>query len=245
VLDRTLASQTDDVPANQFAKWTVNEVTAQLAGAVSVSLLPAGTSTCDVVQRGAAVGSTCGITGIVLEPGSTGTVTVRLGITALEVIRARRDELTAIGDVDGDGDLDFDDNCPYVFNPDQENANAEDEGDDPVGDACSINDAANDTDDDGVADASDNCVYIHNEGQENATRDDGFADGVGDACQQRVLVTLPGGGLVIERTADFTISDQRVTILQIDFKTKDSLVNCDVDFTSCEIDDTVVALTVL
>jgi len=58
------------------------------------------------------------------------------------------------GDSDGDGIPDGEDNCPFVFNPDQA-----------------------DMDGDGVGDACDNCVTVVNPDQ---TDTDG--DGVGDAC---------------------------------------------------------------
>src|SRR5206468_6083055 len=54
-----------------------------------------------------------------------------------------------------DGIPDSQDNCPTVFNPNQQ-----------------------DTDGDGIGDACDNCPSIPNPGQE-----DSDADGIGDACE--------------------------------------------------------------
>ncbi len=58
-------------------------------------------------------------------------------------------------DSDGDGIYNDEDNCRYVYNPDQE-----------------------DSDEDGVGDACDNCPDIFNPGQEDSDE-----DGVGDACE--------------------------------------------------------------
>jgi hypothetical protein len=70
-----------------------------------------------------------------------------------------------------------DDNCPLVYNPDQEDADGDD-----VGDSC---DTCTDTDSDGYGDLGfpantcdlDNCPSVYNPGQEDA---DG--DNIGDSC---------------------------------------------------------------
>lgn len=70
-------------------------------------------------------------------------------------------------DADGDGIPDADDNCPDVFNPNQD-----DNDGDGAGDACD-----DDDDNDGIPDADDNCKLTPNPGQEN-----GDGDAFGDAC---------------------------------------------------------------
>lgn len=82
-------------------------------------------------------------------------------------------------DPDGDGYCNFDaptdgpsdcaeqDNCPLVYNPDQDNIDGDDRGD-----ACD-----DDDDNDGVADAEDNCPAVPNGDQPDADN-----DGLGDAC---------------------------------------------------------------
>jgi len=89
-------------------------------------------------------------------------------LSPLDVI-TNRGTFVATGGVDGDGDgiADGDDNCPFVPNPGQEDANG-----DGVGDICE-----GDQDSDGVDDNVDNCPINPNFDQSDA---DG--DGLGDAC---------------------------------------------------------------
>jgi hypothetical protein len=80
-------------------------------------------------------------------------------------------------DFDDDGHDDGPDNCPFVANPAQENADG-----DAAGDACDncltqVNDDQADADDDRVGNVCDNCVKAPNRFQWDT---DG--DGAGDAC---------------------------------------------------------------
>ena len=83
-------------------------------------------------------------------------------------------------DIDGDGVTDSADNCPNVFNSDQNDID-----EDGVGDVCdNCLDLANqdqaDRDSDGYGDVCDNCIYASNSDQADC---DG--DGLGDMCDQR------------------------------------------------------------
>ncbi|HQC50852.1 MAG: Thrombospondin type 3 repeat protein [bacterium ADurb.Bin270] len=96
----------------------------------------------------------------------------------------------ACEDSDGDGVLDYIDNCKAVPNPNQDPGYCHDtdnDGFDDAADNCPTvyNPTQNDSDGDGVGDACDNCILIYNPDQA-----DSDGDKVGDACPP----SLSGGG---------------------------------------------------
>ena len=111
----------------------------------------------------------------------------------------------ARNDMDADGIEDSLDNCPFVANPEQADADADHQGD--ACDSCPTSRPTRDRDNDGIDDACDPCPIggPHDEdldgfvdacdacpGVPNADQSDGDADGVGDACD-------PATGEVNER----------------------------------------------
>lgn len=97
------------------------------------------------------------------------TLCLGLSVISLSVMAA---------DDDGDG---FDDatvdNCPAIYNPNQEDTDGDNDGD-----ACDTDD-----DGDGVLDSADNCTLIANPSQE-----DSDGDGIGDACDPDVTSCAVG-----------------------------------------------------
>ncbi len=90
-------------------------------------------------------------------------------------------------DADGDGICDQDDNCPYNYNPAQEDLDA-----DSVGDSCDncidvYNPGQEDVDADSVGDSCDNCINVYNPDQEDID-----SDSVGDSCDNCPTIYNPG-----------------------------------------------------
>ncbi len=108
-----------------------------------------------------------------------------------EVVELPCGETPDCGTIDSDGDKIFDDcdNCPDVFNPNQEPCElvqgacgVSDMDNDGTYDACDncpnvYNKNQNDEDNDGVGNACDNCTAVYNPSQV-----DSDGDGIGDAC---------------------------------------------------------------
>jgi photosystem II stability/assembly factor-like uncharacterized protein len=89
-------------------------------------------------------------------------------------------------DSDNDGIADVCDNCPSVYNPDQEDMDS-----DAFGDSCDnclarFNPDQEDVDDDLVGDSCDNCMTRANPQQENADE-----DVLGDSCDNCIFVANP------------------------------------------------------
>ena len=122
------------------------------------------------------------------------------------------------GDVDGDGIIDVNDNCPEDINPDQADADA-----DGTGDAC---DVCTDTDGDGYGDPNypqntcddDNCPEVYNPDQALVERGDINCDGEIQtldvlAVVNHILNTVPLAGGPLER-ADCN-GDGQVNVLDV------------------------------
>jgi hypothetical protein len=89
-------------------------------------------------------------------------------------------------DADGDGIYDNDDNCPFAYNPNQENHDGDD-----LGDSCDncilvTNPDQGDFDGDKVGDGCDNCIYVSNPDQENSD-----SDTLGNSCDNCIYVANP------------------------------------------------------
>lgn len=150
----------------------------------------------------------CGAAKLACVSGDTGGVTLAQMKTAIEAtyplffcgtpdlepscVPSRPSEYTGAAtddDLDGDGVVNGDDNCPNVFNPPMliEPGVQSDADGDAKGDACDTCPTdntdtcmmldADDMDDDGVPNASDNCIRLA-----NPTQTDGDGDGKGDDC---------------------------------------------------------------
>jgi uncharacterized protein (TIGR03382 family) len=85
-------------------------------------------------------------------------------------------------DLDDDGIVNEDDNCPFVANADQADTDM-----DGIGDACDDDAANNDPDGDGDFGSEDNCPFAA-----NADQVDSDGDGIGDVCDFTIIVDGSG-----------------------------------------------------
>ena len=137
--------------------------------------------------------------------------------------------LGAGGDTDADGISNQDDNCPYHYNPSQDDSDG-----DGLGDACDFGPGGggglgggggggDDSDFDGVSDPDDNCPYIFNPDQADAD-----SDGMGDACELDIVVSVSAspqtvvvnGGVGESVTFNYVVTN--TGILDLDVRIEDS-----------------------
>jgi choice-of-anchor B domain-containing protein len=99
-------------------------------------------------------------------------------ITSIQSCNDEPIDPTLLIDTDDDGFADNIDNCPNIFNPNQEDSN-----NNGIGDACEEI-ILEDTDNDGVLDDVDNCPLVPNPNQEDSDN-----DGIGDECDDLITLT--------------------------------------------------------
>jgi hypothetical protein len=252
ITDSAVASQLSALPAPQVVLWRVEELSASnLTGYDGTySFLYSGPCSYQL-NMGALLpfGVACRTSGLTLKPGTdTRTADLRITFSRLELRAAARPDLAGSADPDGDGIPNSTDNCPIVYNPDQANVNAAQEGL-KVGDACSKLDANGlptipDEDLDGISDALDNCFWYPNPllpGELRPTDSNG--DGIGDACERVAPVILPNGKLTLECDGVlFTAEASKVSLFRMDFG-RPGVLTCDTGFTGCIIDPSAVKLS--
>jgi hypothetical protein len=237
-----VTSQRFPLPNPQIAIWAIDEIAVHSLTNFDGTFEFLQASPCTYQLNALTpipLSAACRTSGLSLTPGTSRTGTVRVSISSLELRAAARPDLGPEADPDGDGFPNDADNCPIVFNPDQDNVNQALESF-FVGDACSQdNDDGDptipDQDMDGWRDAVDNCLWYPNPalGTEEAPLDQN-RDGLGDACERIAPVILPGNGLTVECNVTFTPRASVVSGFRLDFGRPGVLV-CDAAFTGCAL----------
>lgn len=166
-------------------------------------------------------------------------VTLHVEFT-MEVKRARPRVLNPMGDDDGDGRLNADDNCVLAYNPDQQDLDSN-----GIGDTCSLVDlnlgrAFRDSDLDGVADVVDNCLWTPNPLQTDTSGN--IPDAIGDACLEETA--LVRNGAVIRPTlpsVDLVQLFRSQSFLTLDFT---DALSCDDWGAGCQLDESKLTFCV-
>ena len=114
------------------------------------------------------------------------------GVAKEDILLNFDPEPPVMDDKDGDGLYDWEDNCPYLYNPEQK-----DENGNGVGDACESQHQDKDWDQDGWVDSEDNCPMVMNQDQLDEN-----SNGIGDACEIDGMRDLDGDGVVDDSDAD-------------------------------------------
>ncbi len=184
-------------------------------------------------------------------------VTGVLSFTAeMALSRVRQVDVSPGGDLDDDGVLNDDDNCPMVANPEQETV--VDGFGEEIGAACAFDTSGGigdpvyfrDHELDEVPDIADNCPYHPNPGQENTPDESlppGFpSDGIGDACTDTATASVSGQALFsMDIDVDPYVQERRRMLLVLDFGADLSGLDCDWIAGTCDLDPTSIRACVL
>lgn len=216
-----------------------------------------------------AVNGPCGA-GLVIDGGEqTQSARLIVEVASMQLRRGEPAPLIVGRDFDGDGipegpspctggsTFGCDDNCPVLFNPDQEDPDAN-----GIGSRCTGFDPFSglvfvDSDADGFGDGADNCVWIQNvevdpvtgrlfQPDTTGTTLDGVVDLIGDACVEEIAVVevAGSGSFRLEFDAsEFVQTRNGVSLLTVDFNGLTSL-DCDWDVGRCELDPSAVEFCV-
>jgi len=165
--------------------------------------------------------------------------------TTMEISRVRPVDLPVGGDVDGDGVLNEEDNCPLIANggDDQLDVVTDNFGDE-IGRACAFDSTGGvgdvrswflDSEMDGVPDIADNCPFHDNPLQENTSEH--APDGIGDACTDEATVFLNGQPTIsLDLALNGITPGPVLQLLVLDFGSDLSGLICDWNAGTCELD---------
>ncbi len=180
-----------------------------------------------------------------------------LSFTAeMSLSRVRQVDVSPGGDLDDDGVLNDEDNCPLVANPEQETV--VDAFGEEIGAACAFDTSGGvgdpvyflDHELDEIPDIADNCPYHPNPGQEN-TPDPSLpvglpSDGIGDECTDTATVSIAGQTpFSMDLDVDPYVQERSRILLVMDFGNDLSGLDCDWMAGTCDLDQASIRACVL
>jgi hypothetical protein len=221
----------------QVAEWDLDSATLDVAGALVDLSFGEPCTLADTAFSLPAAGGPCS-SGVTIESSSQPYATqLILSFTRMQMRRAEPVELPENEDYDVDDVSNGEDNCPLVYNPDQESDELP-----GIGDACVVLDPflgwLRDSEADGVPDIIDNCVWIANPGQLDTTGAL-IPDGIGDACDEETATVNQGEAFTLILEAPLVQPSGGTTYLAVDFDNRETL-DCDWVAGTCVLDPDAV-----
>jgi hypothetical protein len=239
----------------QNAIWTISAATIQFADIAHV-LAPGGDCLFQQSYISLSTGSGECMLGAAVAVSPSPAAAILTFTTEMRLSRVRQVDVSAGGDLDGDGVLNEDDNCPLVANPGQEVV--VDVFEEEIGEACAFDSSGGvgdpvyflDSELDEVPDVADNCPFHANLDQLNTpdpTLPAGFpSDGIGDACTDNATVVV-GGEATFSADIDVDpyVQERRRLLLVMDFGHDLTAINCDWTAGTCDLDSAAIRACVL
>ena len=243
------------VDSIQNAIWTIPAASIQFAD-IAHELAPGGDCLFQQSYISLSTGSGECMLGAAVEV-SPAPVTGILTFTAeMDLSRVRQVDVSPGGDLDGDGVLNEDDNCPLIANAGQEAVI--DVFEEEIGEACAFDSSGGvgdptyflDSELDEVPDVADNCPFHANLDQLN-TPDPalpiGFpSDGIGDACTDSAAVAVDGEATFsLDVDVGPFVQERRRLLLVMDFGHDLTALDCNWTAGTCDLDSAAIRSCVL
>ena len=230
----------------QQSLWTFSSASIQFAG-ITQELAPGGDCLFQQSYISLSTGRGECMLGAAVEvsPAAvTGILTFR---AEMSLSRVGQVDVSPGGDLDGDGVLNEDDNCPLVANAGQEVV--VDVFEEEIGAACAFDSSGGvgdpvyflDNELDEVPDIADNCPFHPNPDQVNTPDPSlpaGFpSDGIGDACTESATVSVSGETpFTVEIDVDPYVQERRRMLLVLDFGQDLSALTCNWAAGTCSLE---------
>jgi hypothetical protein len=239
----------------QNAIWTIPAASIQFAD-IAHELAPGGDCLFQQSYISLSTGSGECMLGAAVAVSTTPAAGILTFTSEMKLARVRQVDVTPGGDLDGDGVLNEDDNCPLIANAGQEVV--VDVFEEEIGEACAFDSSGGvgdpvyflDSELDEVPDVADNCPFHANLDQLNTpdpTLPAGFpSDGIGDACTDNATVAVGGEATFsMDVDVDPYVQERRRLLLVIDFGQDLADLTCDWTAGTCDLNSAAIRSCVL